>query len=145
MSEPEGRGAASEGGWEGGRGARNERRGKAVPVKGAGEASGKHSVKTVREPGRLVVCSPLRIEARAMRRGLGDAAEVRHSGYGTTRATAQADRLRGVPFAAMAVGGTGASESGAFIFGGDMRYPPPQAQVSIQLSSVLHQNVPANP
>jgi 4-hydroxy-3-methylbut-2-enyl diphosphate reductase len=76
-------------------------------VKGAGEASGKLSVKTVREPGRLVVCSPLRIEARAMRRGLGDAAEVLHSGYGTTRATAQADRLRGVAFAAMAVGGTG--------------------------------------
>src|SRR5260221_757231 len=56
---------------------------------------------------RLVVCSPLRLEARAVRRGLGDAAEVGRSGYGPARAAAQADRLRDVPFGMLAVGGTG--------------------------------------
>ncbi len=57
---------------------------------------------------RLVVCSPLRLEARAMRRGLGDRGEVRRSGYGAARAAAQADRLRHDTFGILAVGGTGA-------------------------------------
>src|SRR5258708_39954319 len=56
---------------------------------------------------RLVVCSPLRLEARAVRRGLGDRGEVRRSGYGAARAAAQADRLRHDTFGILAVGGTG--------------------------------------
>ena len=31
---------------------------------------------------RLLVCAPLRIEARAVRRGLGPAGDVRRTGYG---------------------------------------------------------------
>ena len=58
-------------------------------------------------PGRLVVCSPLRLEAQAVRRGLGDAAEVRRTGYGTARAAGQADCLRHDTFGMLAVGGTG--------------------------------------
>ncbi len=58
-------------------------------------------------PGRLVVCSPLRLEAQAVRRGLGDAAEVRRTGYGTARAAEEADRLRHDTFGMLAVGGTG--------------------------------------
>jgi 4-hydroxy-3-methylbut-2-enyl diphosphate reductase len=57
--------------------------------------------------GGLVVCSPLRVEARAVRRGLGGAGEVRRSGYGPARAAAQADRLRDEAFTALAVGGVG--------------------------------------
>ncbi len=56
---------------------------------------------------RLVVCSPLRVEARAVRRGLGGAGEVRRSGYGATRAAAQADRLRDETFGTLAVAGVG--------------------------------------
>ncbi len=58
-------------------------------------------------PGGLVVCSPLRLEARAVRRGLGDRGEVRRSGYGAARATTQADQLRDDAFGMLAVGGTG--------------------------------------
>src|ERR1700716_894082 len=57
--------------------------------------------------GGLVVCSPLRLEARAVRRGLGDRGEVRRSGYGAARAAAQADQLRHDTFGKLAVGGTG--------------------------------------
>ena len=45
----------------------------------------------------LVVCAPLRLEARAVRRGLGDRGEVRRSGYGPARAAAQAGQLRDLP------------------------------------------------
>src|SRR5260370_15198066 len=57
--------------------------------------------------GGLVVCSPLRLEARAVRRGLGDRGEVRRSGYGAARAAAAADELRHDTFGKLAVGGTG--------------------------------------
>jgi 4-hydroxy-3-methylbut-2-en-1-yl diphosphate reductase len=55
----------------------------------------------------LLVCTPLRVEARAVRRGLGAPAEVLRSGYGTARSAAQADRLRSAAFTTMAVAGTG--------------------------------------
>jgi 4-hydroxy-3-methylbut-2-enyl diphosphate reductase len=55
----------------------------------------------------LVVCSPLRLEARAVRRGLGGRGEVRRSGYGPTRAAAQAGQLRNAPLRMLAVGGVG--------------------------------------
>jgi 4-hydroxy-3-methylbut-2-en-1-yl diphosphate reductase len=58
-------------------------------------------------PGGLVVCSPLRLEARAVRRGLAGHGEVRRSGYGAARAAAQADHLRSAPFKMLAVGGVG--------------------------------------
>jgi len=70
VSEPEGRGAASEGGWEGGRGARNERRGKAVPVKGEGEAGGAPEVSNGHgTDGRMRVAQPAAASAGAMTRG----------------------------------------------------------------------------
>jgi 4-hydroxy-3-methylbut-2-enyl diphosphate reductase len=59
----------------------------------------------------LLVCSPLRVEARAVRRGLGAAAEVLRSGYGTARSAEQAERLRGAPFETMAVAGVGGALS----------------------------------
>jgi 4-hydroxy-3-methylbut-2-enyl diphosphate reductase len=70
----------------------------------------------------LLVCAPLRLEARAIRRGLRDAAQagaaqagaaqivagqVVATGYGPRRASAQAATLRQQPFAALAVAGTG--------------------------------------
>jgi 4-hydroxy-3-methylbut-2-en-1-yl diphosphate reductase len=57
--------------------------------------------------GGLVVCSPLRLEARAVRRGLGAVGEVRRTGYGPARAAAVADQLRGDPFKIMAIAGVG--------------------------------------
>jgi 4-hydroxy-3-methylbut-2-en-1-yl diphosphate reductase len=55
----------------------------------------------------LVVCAPLRLEARAVRRGLGDRGEVRRSGYGPARAAVQAGQLRDLPLRMLAVGGVG--------------------------------------
>ncbi|HEX4257012.1 MAG TPA: hypothetical protein VH089_18110 [Streptosporangiaceae bacterium] len=71
----------------------------------------------------LLVCAPLRFEARAVRRGLRDSAraagssrraarrgapEVLRTGYGAAKATARAAELETGPFATMAVMGTGA-------------------------------------
>ncbi len=67
----------------------------------------------------LLVCAPLRLEARAVRRGLRDAtqqtapragqgpAQVVATGYGPRRASAREAMLRGQPFTALAVAGTG--------------------------------------
>jgi 4-hydroxy-3-methylbut-2-enyl diphosphate reductase len=55
----------------------------------------------------LIVCSPLRPEARAVRRGIGANGQVLRTGYGAARAATAADRLRGVTFKAMASAGTG--------------------------------------
>ena len=67
----------------------------------------------------LLVCAPLRLEARAVRRGLrgtgrgvgpgagGDVAQVITTGYGPRRAGAREATLRQQPFAALAVAGTG--------------------------------------
>jgi 4-hydroxy-3-methylbut-2-en-1-yl diphosphate reductase len=55
----------------------------------------------------LLVCSPLEVEARAVRRGLGDAGEVRRTGYGPARAAARAAELRDGSFRTLAVGGVG--------------------------------------
>jgi 4-hydroxy-3-methylbut-2-enyl diphosphate reductase len=57
--------------------------------------------------GGLVVCSPLRLEARAVRRGLRGRGEVRRSGYGPARSAAQAAQLRTLPLRMLAVGGVG--------------------------------------
>ena len=59
------------------------------------------------EPGGLVVCSPLRLEARAVRRGIGGGGEVLRTGYGSRRSLAAADRLRGSAFGMLAISGTG--------------------------------------
>ncbi|MGA8457404.1 MAG: hypothetical protein WB800_18520, partial [Streptosporangiaceae bacterium] len=56
---------------------------------------------------KLIVCSPLRPEARAVRRGIGADGQVLRTGYGAARAATAADRLRGVTFQAMAIAGTG--------------------------------------
>jgi 4-hydroxy-3-methylbut-2-enyl diphosphate reductase len=71
----------------------------------------------------LLVCAPLRVEARAVRRGLrdsaqaagtagrddaGDAASVVRTGYGTTRAANRAAEVEHIPFGMMAITGTGA-------------------------------------
>jgi 4-hydroxy-3-methylbut-2-enyl diphosphate reductase len=55
----------------------------------------------------LLVCAPLRLEARAVRRGLGGGGTVRATGYGPARAARQAELLRGQEFGALAVAGTG--------------------------------------
>jgi 4-hydroxy-3-methylbut-2-en-1-yl diphosphate reductase len=61
--------------------------------------------------GGLVVCAPLRLEARAVRRGLRGRGEVRRSGYGPARAAAQATQLRNLPLRMLAVGGVGGGVS----------------------------------
>ncbi len=58
------------------------------------------------EPGGLVVCSPLRLEARAVRRGIAGGGEVLRTGYGGRRALRAADRLRGSSFGMLAISGT---------------------------------------
>ena len=55
---------------------------------------------------RLLVCAPLRIEARAVRRGLGPAGDVRRTGYGPSRAESAAAELRTASFGMLAVAGT---------------------------------------
>ncbi|MQA83632.1 MAG: 4-hydroxy-3-methylbut-2-enyl diphosphate reductase [Streptosporangiales bacterium] len=63
---------------------------------------------------RLLVCAPLAIEARSVRRGLdgpADASVVR-TGYGTRRARRTAEALRGRPFDAQAVVGFGGAVRG---------------------------------
>jgi 4-hydroxy-3-methylbut-2-en-1-yl diphosphate reductase len=58
------------------------------------------------QPG-LLVCAPLRLEARAIRRGLGGHGDVRSTGYGSRRSAARATALRQVPFSSLAVTGVG--------------------------------------
>jgi 4-hydroxy-3-methylbut-2-enyl diphosphate reductase len=60
----------------------------------------------------LLVCSPLRIEARAVRRGIGGGGEVRRTGYGAAKSAAEADRLAASPFRMLAIAGTGGGLSG---------------------------------
>jgi 4-hydroxy-3-methylbut-2-enyl diphosphate reductase len=55
----------------------------------------------------MLVCSPLRIEARAVRRGLGESGQVVRTGYGAARSAARADQLASSRFAMMAVAGVG--------------------------------------
>jgi 4-hydroxy-3-methylbut-2-en-1-yl diphosphate reductase len=75
---------------------------------------------TTRAP--LLVCAPLRFEARAVRRGLRDSARagdgasragpdsptVMRTGYGPARAARQAEKVRQGPFGMLAIAGTGA-------------------------------------
>ena len=56
--------------------------------------------------GRLAVCAPLRIEARAARRGLASQGEVLRTGYGARKSAAAAQRLRACQADAVAVTGT---------------------------------------
>jgi 4-hydroxy-3-methylbut-2-enyl diphosphate reductase len=78
------------------------------------------SMADAREPetdSGLLVCAPLRTEARAVRRGLAVAsyhgapqqgrAAVRRTGYGAARSAAQADQLSGSRFGMLAVAGVG--------------------------------------
>jgi 4-hydroxy-3-methylbut-2-enyl diphosphate reductase len=58
-------------------------------------------------PSGLLVCAPLRLEARAVRRGLAGAGQVRATGYGSARAARQAAMLADHPFGMLAVAGTG--------------------------------------
>jgi len=55
----------------------------------------------------LLVCSPLRLEAMAVRRGLGGAGQVRVTGYGPARSRRQAAALAADGFALLAVAGVG--------------------------------------
>jgi 4-hydroxy-3-methylbut-2-en-1-yl diphosphate reductase len=55
----------------------------------------------------MVVCSPLRLEARAVRPGIGDGGDVRVTGYGPARSRRQAARLGRDGFGALAVAGVG--------------------------------------
>jgi 4-hydroxy-3-methylbut-2-en-1-yl diphosphate reductase len=57
--------------------------------------------------GGLVVCSPLRLEARAVRRGMAGLGEVLRTGYGARKSAVAADRLRGSAFGMLAISGTG--------------------------------------
>jgi 4-hydroxy-3-methylbut-2-en-1-yl diphosphate reductase len=60
---------------------------------------------------RLLVCAPLGMEARAVRRGLGNDADVRRTGYGPARAARRAAELRDGAFKTLAVGGVGGGVS----------------------------------
>jgi 4-hydroxy-3-methylbut-2-enyl diphosphate reductase len=55
----------------------------------------------------LLVCAPLRPEARAIRRGLNGNGTVLNTGYGPRRSAARATALRQVPFGSLAVAGVG--------------------------------------
>ncbi|MGD0684033.1 MAG: 4-hydroxy-3-methylbut-2-enyl diphosphate reductase [Streptosporangiaceae bacterium] len=61
---------------------------------------------------RLLVCSPLRLEARAVRRGIGPDADVRRTGYGAAKSASQADQLRSAAFEMLAIAGTGGGLAG---------------------------------
>jgi 4-hydroxy-3-methylbut-2-enyl diphosphate reductase len=61
---------------------------------------------------RLLVCSPLRLEARAVRRGIGAGADVRQTGYGPRKSAQQATVLRTIPFGMLAIAGTGGGLTG---------------------------------
>ena len=57
----------------------------------------------------LLICAPMRIEARAIRQGLrGSAPEVVRTGYGTTRAAQRAEELKATSFGQIAIMGVGA-------------------------------------
>ncbi len=58
-----------------------------------------------------IICAPMRVEARAIRRGLrssADPPEVLRTGYGTARAADRAGELKAIPFGRMVVMGVGA-------------------------------------
>ena len=63
------------------------------------------------DPGNsLLLCAPMGIEARALRRGLRDSPNppsVLRTGYGTTRAVRQAERLSHRPFGQLMIMGVG--------------------------------------
>ena len=62
----------------------------------------------------LLLCAPLRIEARAIRRGLRDdpgPPAVTRTGWGTARATQEAERLSHASFAQLMIMGVGAGLS----------------------------------
>lgn len=61
--------------------------------------------------GGFVVCVPMRIEARALRRGIGDGGEVRRTGMGVRKSQRQAELLLADTsgFGTLAVAGTGGS------------------------------------
>ena len=56
----------------------------------------------------LLICAPMRIEARAVRQGLRGNPEVLHTGYGTTRAAQRAEELKAASFGQIAIMGVGA-------------------------------------
>ena len=61
-------------------------------------------------PSDTLICAPLRIEARAVRRGLRDLDDppaVVRTGYGTTRAARQAGQLSHRPFGQLMIMGVG--------------------------------------
>jgi 4-hydroxy-3-methylbut-2-enyl diphosphate reductase len=55
---------------------------------------------------RLTVCAPLRLEARAIRRGLAGDAEVVRTGFGARRSALQAEKLRAGDGGPIAITGT---------------------------------------
>jgi len=78
-------------------------------------SGGSRGVAPPGQPRALVVCSPLRVEALAVRRGLRaargtgqpDGGAVRVTGYGAARSRRQAAALAGEQFGALAVAGVG--------------------------------------
>jgi 4-hydroxy-3-methylbut-2-enyl diphosphate reductase len=55
---------------------------------------------------RLTVCAPLRLEARAIRRGLAGGGEVVRTGFGARRSALQAEKLRARDGGLIAIAGT---------------------------------------
>jgi 4-hydroxy-3-methylbut-2-enyl diphosphate reductase len=55
----------------------------------------------------LLVCAPLRLEARALRRGLSPGARVIRTGYGPRRAAGAAESLRSTAYTLIVIAGTG--------------------------------------
>ncbi len=69
------------------------------------------------EQSGLLVCAPLRLEARAVRRGLDGTAAVLATGYGPRRAAARAATLGPLSFGALAIAGTGGGLAGDLVPG----------------------------
>jgi 4-hydroxy-3-methylbut-2-en-1-yl diphosphate reductase len=65
----------------------------------------------------MVVCAPLRVEERAVRRGLAGRADVLRIGYGPRRAAAAAERLARTGHDVVAVGGVGGGLTGDLSIG----------------------------
>ena len=59
---------------------------------------------------QLLICAPMRIEARAIRQGLSGSTELVHSGYGTNRSAQRAEELKAASFGQIAIMGVGRAD-----------------------------------
>jgi 4-hydroxy-3-methylbut-2-en-1-yl diphosphate reductase len=94
------------------------------------------------EAATLAICSPLRLEARAVRRGIGPGGQVQHSGYGAARSRAHADQLRHGTFRNLAIAGVGGGvaadqQPGDLVVGSEVGRSGSAATVSLPSAPLL--------